>query len=95
VSLRPQGRVIGSDTFERAAAGKRGRHVLNAIAASNRELLHTRRRLLGRLHTILVLTGSTIPDDVERHPYRPSRIVDSVADLLAELEEEAIAPTPG
>ena len=47
------------------------------------------------MYTILVLTGSTTPDDVERYPYRPSRIVESVADLLAELEEEAIAPTPG
>jgi AcrR family transcriptional regulator len=37
------------EAFERAAAGKRGRHVLNAIAASNRELLRTRPRLLGRL----------------------------------------------
>lgn len=37
------------------------------------------------LHTILVLTGSTLADDVEQHPYRPSRVVDSVADLVAEL----------
>ena len=47
------------------------------------------------MYTILVLTGSTTPDDVERYPYRPSRIVESVADLLAELEEDAIAPTSG
>jgi NagD protein len=34
------------------------------------------------LETILVLTGVTTRDDAERHPYRPSRIVDSVADLV-------------
>jgi NagD protein len=34
------------------------------------------------LHTILVLTGLTSRHDAERHPYRASRIVDSVADLL-------------
>ena len=34
------------------------------------------------LRTILVLTGSTRPDQVERFPYRPTRVVDSVADLV-------------
>lgn len=38
------------------------------------------------LETILVLTGVTAAADAERFPYRPSRIVDSVADLVAELE---------
>jgi NagD protein len=34
------------------------------------------------LHTILVLTGVATRESAERHPYRPSRIVDSVADLV-------------
>ena len=38
------------------------------------------------METILVLTGLTTGEDAERHPYRPSRIVDSVADLIQELE---------
>jgi NagD protein len=38
------------------------------------------------LETILVLTGLTTQQDAERHPFRASRIVDSVADLLPELE---------
>ncbi|HET8718941.1 MAG TPA: HAD-IIA family hydrolase [Nocardioidaceae bacterium] len=33
------------------------------------------------LRTILVLTGSTRGEQVERFPYRPTRVVDSVADL--------------
>jgi NagD protein len=37
------------------------------------------------LEAILVLTGVTSRADAERHPYRPSRIVDSVADLVDEL----------
>ena len=37
------------------------------------------------LETILVLTGVTGREEAERFPYRPSRIVDSVADLAAEL----------
>jgi NagD protein len=37
------------------------------------------------LETILVLTGLTTHADAERFPYRPSRIVDSIADLLDDL----------
>jgi NagD protein len=37
------------------------------------------------MHTVLVLTGSTSRDEAERFPYRPSRIVDSIADLIDEL----------
>ena len=38
------------------------------------------------LETVLVLTGVTEREDTERHPYRPSRIVDSIAELIEELE---------
>jgi NagD protein len=38
------------------------------------------------LETVLVLTGVTTRAQAERFPYRASRIVDSVADLVAELE---------
>ncbi len=38
------------------------------------------------LRTILVLTGSTRPDQVERFPYRPTYIRDSVADLIDLVE---------
>jgi 5'-nucleotidase len=37
------------------------------------------------MHTILVLTGSTAREEAERFPYRPSRIVDSIADLVDDL----------
>jgi NagD protein len=39
------------------------------------------------LRTILVLTGSTRPDAVERFPYRPTYVKDSVADLVELVEE--------
>jgi NagD protein len=38
------------------------------------------------LEAILVLTGVTTREDAERHPYRPSRIVESIADLIEELD---------
>jgi NagD protein len=37
------------------------------------------------LETILVLTGISTREEVDRYPYRPSRIVDSVADLIPEV----------
>jgi NagD protein len=40
------------------------------------------------LRTILVGTGSTRPDQVSRFPYKPTRVVDSIAEvvpLVAEL----------
>jgi len=37
------------------------------------------------LHTVLVLTGVAQPAETERFPYRPSRIVASIAELIDEL----------
>ncbi len=37
------------------------------------------------LETILVLSGISQRGDIERYPYRPSRVIDSVADLLDEV----------
>jgi NagD protein len=34
------------------------------------------------MRTILVLTGSTRASQVERFPYQPTRVVESVADLV-------------
>jgi hypothetical protein len=34
---------------------------------------------------VLVLTGSTLREQATRFPFVPSRIVDSIADLLDEL----------
>jgi NagD protein len=38
------------------------------------------------MSTVLVLTGVTRREEAERYPYRPSRIVDSITDLLPALE---------
>ncbi|MCW1250633.1 HAD-IIA family hydrolase [Acaricomes phytoseiuli] len=38
------------------------------------------------LHTVLVLSGITQPDDVDSYPFRPDQTLDSVADLLAYLK---------
>ncbi len=41
------------------------------------------------MRTILVSTGSTRPEDIERFPYRPTRVVDSIADLIDMASERA------
>jgi NagD protein len=43
------------------------------------------------MHTVLVLTGSTNREQAEAFPYRPSRIVDSVADLTDDVIGAAVA----
>jgi NagD protein len=40
------------------------------------------------LHTILVLTGVTKRHEIDRFPFQPSRILDGIADLAAELNGE-------
>jgi 5'-nucleotidase len=37
------------------------------------------------MYTVLVLTGSTRAEEAEAYPYRPSRIVDSIADLIDDV----------
>jgi NagD protein len=37
------------------------------------------------MYTVLVLTGSTGAGEVDRFPFRPSLVVDSIADLVPAL----------
>ncbi|MDQ2755346.1 MAG: HAD hydrolase-like protein, partial [Actinomycetota bacterium] len=41
------------------------------------------------LRTVLVLTGSTRREHVERYPYRPTRVVDSIAEVIPLVDELA------
>src|SRR5690606_40584209 len=41
------------------------------------------------MRTILVLTGSTRPEQVDRFPYLPTRVVDSIADVTPLVAEFA------
>jgi NagD protein len=42
------------------------------------------------LRTVLVTTGSTHPDQIETFPYRPTRVVDSISDLVELAREPAV-----
>jgi NagD protein len=41
------------------------------------------------LHTVLVLTGISDAAEIERYPFRPDEVLDSVADLLSDEPIEA------
>ena len=43
------------------------------------------------LQTILVLSGVTSRCQIERFPYRPGRVVDSVADLVEGIDRDDVA----
>jgi NagD protein len=69
------------------------RSALNAIEAHSEETAMIGDRmdtdvvsgLEAGLHTVLVLTGVTKRDVADGYPYRPSRVVESVAELVDEL----------
>ena len=45
------------------------------------------------LHTVLVLTGISDAAEIERYPFRPDEVLDSVADLLADEPIETDLPS--
>ena len=42
------------------------------------------------MRTILVLSGSTTRERVEDYPYRPTRIADSIADVVDVVAQRAV-----
>jgi NagD protein len=58
-----------------------GEHSENAIMVGDRMDTDIRVGTESGLETVLVLTGVTMRDMIDRYPYRPTRVVDSIADL--------------
>jgi NagD protein len=69
----------------RSALNEIGAHSETAAMIGDRMDTDVVSGLEAGMHTVLVLTGSTQLAEAERFPYRPSRIVDSIADLVDEL----------
>ncbi|MFX4271954.1 HAD-IIA family hydrolase [Propionibacteriaceae bacterium Y1685] len=72
----------------RSALNKIDGHSEQTVMIGDRMDTDVRSGLEAGLRTILVMTGSTTPDKVDTFPYRPTRVVDSIADvvpLVAEL----------
>ena len=58
------------------------RAVSALVLAETISVLGTRMTYLALPWFVLVTTGSTRPDQIETFPFRPTRVVDSVADLV-------------
>jgi NagD protein len=69
----------------RAGLNSIGAHSERSAMVGDRMDTDVRCGLEAGMHTILVLTGSTAAEDVDRYPFRPSRIVRSVADLVDDI----------
>lgn len=66
----------------RSALNQIGAHSETTVMIGDRMDTDIRSGLEAGLRTVLVLTGSTRAADVQRFPYRPYRVVESVADLV-------------
>jgi NagD protein len=66
----------------RSALNKIGQHSEGTAMVGDRMDTDVLCGLEAGLQTFLVLTGISTKDDVERYPFRPSRVVDSIADLI-------------
>jgi NagD protein len=69
----------------RAALNRLGAHSETSVMIGDRMDTDVVAGLEAGMRTVLVLTGITQGPDVERFPFRPSRVVDSIADLVDEL----------
>jgi len=65
----------------RAALRYMGEHSENAVMVGDRMETDIRMGLESGLETVLVLSGVTKPEMITNFPYRPSRVVNSVADI--------------
>ena len=66
----------------RSALNKIGAHSHNTVMIGDRMDTDVVAGMEAGLHTILVMTGISDPAEIERFPFRPDEILDSVADLL-------------
>jgi NagD protein len=69
----------------REALNRIGAHSESTVMIGDRMDTDVLCGLEAGLRTVLVLTGVTQPGDVDRFPYRPSRVVKSVAELVDEI----------
>jgi NagD protein len=71
----------------RSALNALGAHSESTLMIGDRMDTDIRSGLEAGLRTILVLTGISTRDSAERFPYRPSRIIDSIAELVGHIED--------
>ncbi|NHC22906.1 HAD family hydrolase [Nocardioides sp. IC4_145] len=78
----------------RSALNRLDAHSESAVMIGDRMDTDVVSGLEAGLRTVLVLTGSTRPEQVETFPYRPTRVVDSIADLVDLARGQTLPPPP-
>ncbi len=73
----------------RTALNKVGAHSESAAMIGDRMDTDVLSGLEAGMRTILVLTGVATRADVDRHPFRPTRVIESIADLVPEVTAAA------
>jgi NagD protein len=71
----------------RSALRSLGAHSESTLMIGDRMDTDVRSGLEAGLQTILVLTGISNTETAERFPYRPTRVIESVADLVGNAED--------
>jgi NagD protein len=71
----------------RSALNSLGAHSESTLMIGDRMDTDIRSGLEAGLRTVLVLTGISSRETAERFPYRPSRIIESVAELVGHTED--------
>jgi NagD protein len=71
----------------RTALRNLGTHSENTLMIGDRMDTDIRSGLEAGLQTILVLSGISDESTAERFPYRPNRVVDSIADLIDRVDD--------
>lgn len=71
----------------RSALRKIGAHSESTLMIGDRMDTDVLSGLEAGLRTILVLTGISSRESVQRYPYRPTRVLDSVADLVGHTQD--------
>ena len=69
----------------RAALNRLGAHSESTVMIGDRMDTDILAGLEAGMRTILVLSGITQADEVDRFPFRPTRVVSSVADLVDDI----------
>lgn len=70
----------------RSALRSIGAHSERALMIGDRMDTDVRSGLEAGLHTILVLSGISTEDTADRFPFRPTRVIDSIADLVGHAD---------
>jgi NagD protein len=77
----------------RYALNEMGAHSESTAIVGDRMDTDVAAGLEAGMFTILVLTGLTARDEIDRYPYRPARVIESLESLLPDLEHDRVAPS--